>query len=170
MDRTDVLKLGGDDIMYILSPIETRLNNIYFLNHVYLPHDLNIRNLSCIFDILLLLNEGPSAAYNIRGIKSIVIDNRLPEYQQNEIFFHEMCHLIFHAGNQHNVNDSFLFFQEGQADTFALYAALPYFMLQQFDLADPNIIEKLSEQFLLSYAFVAKRLQQIHNQILANSS
>jgi len=157
-------------IMHILSPIENRLYTIYRYHDITYPYDLRIQNLSCVFDILLFIREEPSAAYNIRGIKSIVIDSRLPEYQQKEVFFHELSHLIFHSGSQHRMESSYWAYQEGQADNFALFAAMPYFMIQRYDLSQKNIIEELSAEFLVSYEFVEKRLQRIYNQILVNSS
>ncbi len=56
--------------------------------------------------------------------------------------------------------------QEAQANTFVLYASMPYFMLEQFDLSDSNIVYTLSETFTVTESLVMRRLEQIKNRIL----
>ncbi|WP_234541377.1 tyrosine-type recombinase/integrase [Paenibacillus pseudetheri] len=55
---------------------------------------------------------------------------------QNSVrfFFHELCHVIRHSGDQRWMPDLFREAQEIDADRFALYATIPFFMLDQITL------------------------------------
>ncbi len=53
-----------------------------------------------------------------------------------------------------------------RVSTFVLYAAMPYYMIEEFDLADDHIVYELSSEFVVSHKLVLRRLQQIYERSL----
>ncbi|MFP3467941.1 ImmA/IrrE family metallo-endopeptidase, partial [Leifsonia sp. SIMBA_070] len=79
--------------------------------------------------------------------KSITIDKRLPSSIQREHFYHELCHILRHAGRQIIMPAAFRELQEWDATNFTRYAALPIHMLSSIEFSHPGIIDYLSSQF-----------------------
>ncbi|WGV57973.1 ImmA/IrrE family metallo-endopeptidase [Brevibacillus brevis] len=79
--------------------------------------------------------------------KSKTIDNRLPTLMQREPFYHELYHILRHAGQQIMMPASFRELQESEARNFTMYAAMPLHMLKNYVYTQPEIVVELSEQF-----------------------
>ena len=101
--------------------------------------------------------------------KFIVLDSRTSLEEQQEQFFHELCHVLFHVGHQSKMQNLFRQLLEWEANNFVMYAALPYHMIKQYDLTYEFIIHELSTDFNVTKSLCEKRLYQIKNRIQNNS-
>jgi Zn-dependent peptidase ImmA (M78 family) len=92
----------------------------------------------------------------------------LPNFRW-QIFCHELCHILFHAGDQMQLSSRFVEYQERKANNFALYATAPILMLKEIDLLDDYFaaVIVLKDTFSISLMFVCKRLDHnINNHII----
>ncbi|GIP35500.1 hypothetical protein J2TS4_47100 [Paenibacillus sp. J2TS4] len=102
------------------------------------------------------------------GMYSINIDSRLSSEQQWEDFLHELCHVLRHSGNQFLMPESFLEWQEQDANSFVPYAAIPFFMLKRMELPphQNDLIDLLTATFKVTRKLAKKRVEQIQRRIL----
>jgi len=145
---------------------EINVSNFLKNKGIIYPWDLQIENVCNIFDIDLELGE-VSLALNYNGYKMITLNKKKDEKQRQYEFFHELSHLLNHCGNQDKLPINFRYFQENQADTLALYFAIPYHMLKFLNLQSNEVIREASEMFMLPDSIVYKRLNQIKNKVLS---
>lgn len=103
-------------------------------------------------------------SYEFGRFRSITIDKRLPTKVQRERFYHELCHILRHAGRQIMMPEAFLELQEWDAKNFTRYAALPLHMLTAFDFKQQGIVDVLSEQFKVTPELCAERLKRIREK------
>src|SRR5690606_3970061 len=86
-------------------------------------------------------------------------------------FGHEMCHILRHSGNQLQLSNSLIEFQESNANYFAMHFCIPSFMLIQLKI--PNqiqaVIGYICDTFNVTPQFAKKRLKQFHTQLLQHS-
>ncbi|MNI54719.1 hypothetical protein D3C73_1096290 [compost metagenome] len=84
------------------------------------------------------------------------------------IFFHELCHVLRHAGDQRHMTQQFKRAQEQEADQFVLYAAIPFFMFAKLPVPDQRqeAIAYLSEIFHVPLELAEQRLDQIQRRML----
>jgi Zn-dependent peptidase ImmA (M78 family) len=104
-------------------------------------------------------------SYEIGRFKSITIDKRLPPKVQREHFYHELCHILRHAGRQIMMPAAFRELQEWDARNFTRYAALPLHMISKLDYTQPDIVEVLSEQFKVTPELCSERLYRIREKV-----
>lgn len=95
----------------------------------------------------------------------ICVSESKNKYEQREEFYHELCHILRHAGRQIMMPKAFRELQEWDANRFTLYAAIPIHMLKYIDFHDPNIIENMSEIFGVTQKLCHDRLTRIYNNI-----
>jgi Zn-dependent peptidase ImmA (M78 family) len=152
--------------MYKLTHLEQWIFDFYKSLKIMNSCDIDLKNICFDLHVFLIYKDVTSSCYEYGRFKSITIDDRLSKQEQQEDFFHELCHLLRHCGDQRMMPKAFKELQESQATTFTMYAALPYFMLKGYDLHDRDIIYILSEEFCVTERLVAKRLIQIRNRIL----
>ena len=159
--------LGGI-IIYNLTRTEEWLQRKYFKHDITNASDLTLENLSSMFHVNVF-KFPMSARFDVfDGRSFIVVDSRAEEQNQREQFFHELCHVAFHGGHQSNMHDPYRQLLEWEADNFAMYAALPYFMICQYDLTDEFLIHKLLEDFKVTPELCKRRLYQIKSRIQSN--
>ncbi|WP_335633115.1 ImmA/IrrE family metallo-endopeptidase [Brevibacillus formosus] len=104
-------------------------------------------------------------AYEFGRFKSITIDKRLPSLVQREHFYHELCHILRHAGRQIMMPAAFRELQEWDARNFTRYAALPLHMITVYDFKQPDVLDILSDQFKVTPQLCGERLQKIHDRL-----
>lgn len=107
------------------------------------------------------------ARYDIHGrYKAISLDSRCTIKEQREQFFHELCHILRHVGHQSMLPEAFRELQEWDANNFTMYAALPYYLVKQYDLNNEYIIQDLSYDFKVTEELCVKRLQNIKRKFM----
>lgn len=108
--------------------------------------------------------------YDVYGrYRGIVLDDRCSLEEQKEQFFHELCHILRHVGHQTMMPKAFRELQEWDANHFTMYAALPYFMLKNYDFNDEYLVYNLSKDFKVTKELVIKRLEHIKRNTLYSS-
>jgi Zn-dependent peptidase ImmA (M78 family) len=156
---------------YIPTELEKKIEKIYKERCILSPTDLNIFNVSKMFNVKInqSINGQPQRAIWDDYASVIFLDPSQSEEKQREVFFHELGHPLLHCGDQSKMkNKSFRELQEYQANQFQLYAALPFFMLKEMELPiyESQIINLIKNEFKVTRAFAKKRLEQIKSRIL----
>lgn len=147
---------------YITTALEDWVTNLYNRLNIQTPKDLKITRICRFFGIYFKRRDIPSRYDVIGRYKAIIVDSRLSIEEQREQFFHELCHILRHVGNQSMMPAAFRELQERDARHFTRYAALPHHMIKNYDLSDPYIVQMLSEDFRVTEKLCIDRLEQIH--------
>lgn len=150
---------------YSPTSLETWISHFYKQLGINAPEELDEQSIARSLNIHLLYKEIPSMAYEFGRFKSITIDKRLPLLVQREHFYHELCHILRHAGRQIMMPTAFRELQEWDARNFTKYAALPLHMLKFLDLEQPGIVEILSDRFKVTPTLCYERLMKIRNKL-----
>jgi hypothetical protein len=99
------------------------------------------------------------ATYQIVGrYRGITIDIRESKSKQREMFFHELCHILRHSGNQGIMNKAFRELQEWDTNHFTKYDATPHHMILYIPLYDENVIEQMANMFKVIPELCEERL------------
>ena len=149
---------------YLTTPLEDWVTDLYKQMQIFKPKDIKEEKFARYFEIFLRYKAGNAFYINGR-FKSITIDSRLTTQIQRQIFFHELCHILRHAGNQSLMPSAFRELQERDARHFTRYAAIPYHMLNQIDMDSPYVIEEMSDTFKVTSELCLERLIQIQNKL-----
>ncbi|MCL6458108.1 MAG: ImmA/IrrE family metallo-endopeptidase [Gorillibacterium sp.] len=154
---------------YQATPLEQWVDTIYRQHGITSPDDLNIETLASITNTWVYYKP-ISSRYIDRGndMYSVVIDSRLAPKEQWEEFLHELCHVLRHTGNQHQMPDQLVKWQEEHAAAFQLYAAIPLSMLKILELPhlQSEAVGLLTEEFGVTSRLAERRLQQIQQRML----
>lgn len=144
--------------------MEQVISNHYKSNNFINPEDLDIIRIAESFEIDLRFDNCRSCSDN--EDKIIIINNREPLIKSRMIFFHELCHVLFHYGDQRKMPLLFKDAQENDAENFLLYAAMPFFMINRIQLPSSRIemIQTLAATFRVPLTLAEKRLDQIRRR------
>ena len=145
---------------YVTTALEDWVTNLYTRMGIVCPEDIDEAYISMIFDIYLRYQSIPSCSTLLGDFKVIVIDSRLPIQEQRVQFFHELCHILRHVGNQSMMPDAFRQLLEWDAIHFTRYAAIPYHMMMKYDYRDPDIIKILAEDFRVPEQLCWERVEK----------
>lgn len=152
---------------YQETTLEHSISTHYRLYQFLTPEDLlDIESIAESFDVYLRYDKCKSVSDN--KDKIIIIDNRLTVVQQRKVFFHELCHVIRHVGDQRKMPILFKEGQEAEAENFVIYASMPFFMISQLQIPDrqEDAIEFLAITFKVPLKIARKRLEQIQRRDL----
>ncbi|MCM3316144.1 ImmA/IrrE family metallo-endopeptidase [Rummeliibacillus stabekisii] len=142
--------------------LEDYIQKLYTGIGITSPEKLNINVIASKLKIVVLFGSLKSMCY-----KNIVyIDNRISKEEQWQQFAHELCHVLWHSGNQLGIYPPFREYQEWKANSFAYHFCVPTFMLEEFILPElfSEAISLLQNKFNVTYEFAHIRL----NDYLAN--
>ncbi|MGH0428175.1 ImmA/IrrE family metallo-endopeptidase [Bacillus hominis] len=128
------------------------------------PSDLYIDKIAYKCNIVLLRENIDSYYIANDFIRLFVLDTRLSQEQQREVFFHDLCHVLRHAGVQGIMPPAFRELQEWDAVRFTRYAAIPTHMLPYIP-SEKDVIDDMSKMFQATPKLCKKNLAQIHNRI-----
>lgn len=152
---------------YSPNMIEEYITKVYKQNDINSPHDLDISKISDIWSIHLeYTNTTRAFAQWNSSTRFIFLPNKLSKAEQRVAYFHELCHVLRHAGNQRTMSKAFRDLQEDQAEQFVLFASMPYYLICDHLEESPSVI---AEEFRMPQHYVQKRLSYIQNQIVINS-
>ncbi|MDH6370585.1 Zn-dependent peptidase ImmA (M78 family) [Paenibacillus sp. PastF-3] len=153
---------------YQIPPLERKITELYQSHHIIESSHLSIELLAKKFNVWIHYHNKKSKGIEVSsGVYSMFLDNRLPEEAQRLEFFHELCHLLRHAGNQLMMPEQFTKAQETEADRFIFYAAIPFFMIEKINLPlnRGEAIGYISREFKVPLNFAKKRFEQIEDRI-----
>ncbi|MDU0329214.1 ImmA/IrrE family metallo-endopeptidase [Paenibacillus sp. 3LSP] len=109
--------------------------NTKYLNHgISSPADLDIDRIAEAFGIGLVYGNHPSFSDNEENV--IFLNKMMQADQSRVVFFHELCHVLRHAGDQRRMTELFMHAQETEAEQFVLYAAIPFYMFAKLPVPD----------------------------------
>lgn len=150
---------------YFKTPLEQMIEDQYRAHGLLLPTDLTIENISAIFGVdVVYYDHGP---FSDNEERVIFLNQHKEITSQRMTFFHELCHVIRHSGDQRWMPDMFREAQENDAERFSLYASIPSFMLQKFKLPAlrSEAISRIAHTFRTQTEFAQQRLDQIQERI-----
>ncbi|WP_433946176.1 ImmA/IrrE family metallo-endopeptidase [Paenibacillus sp. SN-8-1] len=151
---------------YYETELEQWISSRYIQHGILHPSDLDIDEVSAAFEVDLVEYEGPPFSCNMTDV--IFLPKGMDTLTKRLVFFHELCHVLRHAGNQRHMPELFLQQQEIEAERFLQYAAAPFYMIKELPLGErqKEAVELISAEFALPYKFSYTRLLQIQNRIL----
>ncbi|MGE8207749.1 ImmA/IrrE family metallo-endopeptidase [Heyndrickxia sp. NPDC080065] len=152
--------------MYRPSNLEKWISDRYIKMDILYPSDLKPKLIAKAFDIDYETHFAPAYSSIEYGEAFIVTDKRVSHEKQNEQFFHELCHVLLHEGNQNIMVEMFRHKQEWDAHAFTMYAAIPYYMI---DFSVENTIKSLQERFNVPYTIAKKRFNNIQQKLYVAS-
>ncbi|RUT36346.1 ImmA/IrrE family metallo-endopeptidase [Paenibacillus zeisoli] len=153
--------------LYYETELEQWISSRYLQHGILRPSDLNnIDEVSAAFEVDLVEYEGPPFSCNMTDV--IFLPKRMDALTKRLVFFHELCHVLRHAGNQRQMPELFLQQQEMEAERFLPYAAAPFYMIKELPLGEgqKEAVELIASEFALPYKLSYARLLQIQNRIL----
>ena len=131
---------------------------------IYHPHQLSIES---IYPRLgLTLSYIPYDAMFVNA--HMFLDSRQSSEKQWQDFGHELCHALWHAGNQAIIPLSMQEYQEWKAENFAQHLCMPTFMLDRMTLPnnEKEAVWLLMETFGVERWFAEKRLRQYMQNLI----
>ncbi|MDR9857836.1 ImmA/IrrE family metallo-endopeptidase [Paenibacillus sp. VCA1] len=151
---------------YAETILEEFISELYINNGIVEAKDLEIPIIADTFNIEVFFDNCISCSDNEKRV--IFIDKRLKEHEQRTVFFHELCHVLRHSGDQRSLPQLFTQGQELEADHFMMYAAVPFFMVKKLPIPNRRgeAIKYISKKFHVSIEFAEKRLNQIQRRDL----
>ncbi|WP_052339157.1 ImmA/IrrE family metallo-endopeptidase [Gorillibacterium massiliense] len=154
--------------LYKPTPFEMWIEAFFQNLDISSTAQLNIDYIAERMDIWVYYQEMQSCHIDRGGLFSVNIDKRLTPSEQWEDFLHELCHVLRHAGNQFHLPEPLMEWQEQNAATFQLYAAVPFYLLKTLNMPaqEHSIVEFLVSEFHVTYTLAEKRLRQIQRRIL----
>jgi Zn-dependent peptidase ImmA (M78 family) len=132
---------------------------------IYTPTQINIEYIARIYEIYIHRKPLPADHKIIGRYRGITIDTRKSKKVQREMFFHEFCHILRHAGIQSMMPEAFRELQEWDANSFVRYAAIPHHMLKFIDFDDPYVIDQMVSLFKVTPELCEERLLQIKKKL-----
>ncbi len=138
--------------------LEDYIHQLYLNIDITSPEQLNINHIATKLKIFVFLGAHKSMCYR----NMIYIDSRLSKEEQWQQFAHELCHVLWHSGNQLGIYPPFREYQEWKANSFASHFCVPTFMLEQLNLpAEYNqALFLIQTIFNVEENFAKKRLNQ----------
>lgn len=151
---------------YYETVLEQWISGQYISNKIMVPTDLEIGRISDLFGVDLGYDTCKSFSDNEEGV--IILNKRLALVPARMIFFHELCHVLRHVGDQRKMPELFKDAQEAEASAFMLYASMPYYMISKLSLPSKqnDAIEYLASVFQVPIKTAKQRLEQIQRREL----
>ncbi|GAA0471703.1 ImmA/IrrE family metallo-endopeptidase [Alkalibacillus silvisoli] len=149
-------------LTYQPTTLENWVSRFYRKNGLLYPDDLYISDISCKLGIYLTMDQPFTYSFEEDDLKLINVSYDLPTHKQREAFFHELCHIFRHTGNQVMMPEAFRELQERDAKHFTIYAAIPFHMLTQYKLKDDQIHWTLAEDFNVPAEIARERVEKIY--------
>ncbi|GGH28624.1 ImmA/IrrE family metallo-endopeptidase [Paenibacillus segetis] len=151
---------------YKESHLEQWINTKFLSHGIMNTTDHDIERIAEAFNVELVYDICPSFSDNEDGV--IFLNKHADDVTARVIFFHELCHVLRHAGDQRNMSSLFKEAQELEADQFVLYAAMPFYLVAKLHVPDQRneAIPYLADQFHVPLHLAEQRLDQIQRRVL----
>jgi len=157
--------LNTHTIYYQTTALEDWVTNFYLKLNIYTPQDINENYIASELGIFLHRKKMAPFFQIVGRYCGITIDIRDSQVKQREVFFHELCHVLRHSGNQGKMNKAFRELQEWDTKNFTIYAAIPHHMISYIPLNDENVIDQMVNIFRVTPELCEERLNQIKKRV-----
>lgn len=149
--------------------LEQWINSKYRSSGLLDAEQHDIERIAEAFDIELVYAACPSFSDNEERV--IFLNKHMDDAKARVIFFHELCHVLRHSGDQRYMPSLFKHAQESEADHFVLYAAVPFYMFEKLPIPDHRgeAIPYLADAFHIPLDLAEQRLDQIQRRVLQGS-
>lgn len=143
---------------YTYNILEDYVKNLLHRIDVYHPHQLEIETIANRLGLVVIYTPFSS----MRVGKTISLDSRDENKKQWQSFAHELCHVLWHYGNQITMPMTWEVYQEAKARNFALNLCIPSFMLDEIKLPiyHREAVWMIMETFQVDKDFAEQRLEQ----------
>lgn len=140
---------------------EDFIEKLYTNIGIFLPHQLDLKEIAYRLNIHLYYWTNPSQALFFNGQSYIFLEEGLTAQQLWQDFCHELCHVLFHSGSQERMPYSWIEYQEWKANSFVLHACVPTFMLKKMiiPLGLKRGVQFICDHFNVDEEIAYKRLQ-----------
>ncbi|MET1247610.1 ImmA/IrrE family metallo-endopeptidase [Sporolactobacillus sp. STCC-11] len=154
---------------YFPSLLESWVSHKFIDHGIMKPEDLDLKKIAHAFGIGYSIWHGHPFAYRLsEDSAAYIIENeQAAEYEQREHFFHELGHIVRHCGDQCDMPEPFRQMQEAEARQFALYAAIPYHMI---DFNRPHSLESIMQEFHVTRSLAYTRIDGMCQQIIVQQN
>ncbi|MDQ0090177.1 Zn-dependent peptidase ImmA (M78 family) [Paenibacillus anaericanus] len=154
---------------YKETPLEQWINTKFLARGIMTTINHDIERIAEAFEVALVYDICPSFSDNEDGV--IFLNKHADDVTARVIFFHELCHVLRHAGDQRNMSVLFKSAQEIEADQFVLYAAIPFYLVAKLNIPDQRneAIPYLADKFHVPLSLAEQRLDQIQRRVLQGS-
>jgi Zn-dependent peptidase ImmA (M78 family) len=144
--------------------LEQWINDQYRSNQILSADDLDISRIAAMFSVDLCFDICRSFSDNNEGV--IILDKRESLIRSRMVFFHELCHVLRHVGDQRKMPELFRDAQEADANAFLLYASMPFYMIDKLNLPvhQNDVIDFLASTFDVPMKLAKERLEQIQRR------
>lgn len=154
---------------YKETQLEQLVTELYLTNGpgIHSPEHLQSFDLlSKSFDIEVVIYRG--RPFTDKVARVVFLNEQHGHFLNRMNFFHEAGHIVRHEGDQRRMPKLFKDAQEAEAEAFALYAAIPFYILRQLDLPNHRreAIDYIARVFKVPLKFAGKRVDQIQRRIL----
>lgn len=150
---------------YFKTPLEQIIQDVYLENGILTPEDLTIERISEMFKVDVVFDQAITFSDNQSMV--IFLQRGVERTEQQKSFYHELGHVLRHAGDQRLMPKLFRQLQESDAERFCLYAAIPFFMFEKINLPSDEEMAAgyISKLFKIPPEFALQRLRQIQRRI-----
>lgn len=147
---------------YTYNSVEDYVNKMYKAIGVYHSRQLVIKTIAARLGLTIIYVRMESTHYG----NVIYLDNRLTDSEQWQDFGHELCHVLWHAGNQLVMPPLYRDYQEWKAFNFGMHVCVPTFMLDNmsFPRDFEGAVLLVQETFNVTYEFAEMRLGKFVQQ------
>ena len=149
--------------------IEDEVQKFYESIDIYQPVQLDIEAISSRKGIIVEFADCLTHSTVINDVGIIVLNNKISDQQKWQSFGHELCHVIYHTGNQFGMHELFLDLQENIARQFMLKFCIPSHMLGNCInhlKTKEEIIQRMMISFCVERWFAEKRLEQYMRNLI----
>lgn len=146
-------------MVYYFSHLEEEVQKIYESLGFQEPADINMIEIARYFDIWIDYWPEESRNINIRGLRTILLQEGLCYEEAWTSFAHELRHALKHVGDQNRMHYLFREYQEFDANRFMYHFCMPSFMLLKIDPLPmfKETVFYLANLFKVDYKFAEKR-------------
>lgn len=158
--------------LYPTTALEDWVTDFYSRLGIMKPDQIKEETIAKRYAIYLHKKPRPAFHEIVGRYRGISVDSRVKKTIQREMFFHELCHILRHAGLQCMMPSAFRELQERDSTHFTKYAAIPHHMIKYIDINDPYVIDQMISIFKVTPELCIERLMQIqkrmklHNKII----
>lgn len=154
-----------DIFKYFKTPLEQSIEDFYINAGLLQPEDLTVENIATAFNVDVILSSSHVFSDNELGV--IFLNSNLFKEDLKKSFIHELAHVVRHVGDQRRMPELFKQMQEADAESFALYACMPFFMLERLTLPPLERVAagEISKLFGIPPKLALRRLRQVSARI-----
>ncbi|MCI1859308.1 MAG: ImmA/IrrE family metallo-endopeptidase [Sporolactobacillus sp.] len=163
--RTNVPYFGDDHMSPYDPPIvEKWVTDRLTAADILYPDQLEPEHVAEAFGVDYSLWNGITFSYRVNPDGQLyIVDNAKTSNPERRFhFFHELAHALRHAGDQRDMVETFRQAQEWDANLCAMYAAVPFHMI---DFSRPYNVQSIMETFTVTKSMATKRIHDIRAKI-----